>query len=347
MIGGPNDVLVELQIVRAAAARRANETSPRRRRRGCRRPAPFPARRVRRSRPPTAPPEAAPQPLRVAPRIEPPPIKPAPVAPAPARPAIRVCAADECGRQARPCVGQARAPAAAQARSCAAAQAGNLRSGPSLLWSGRNLLRPGPSLLWSGRNPPRPGPSPCGQAGTPRGQAGTSCGRELNRPSSSPTLRRSPGRRSRPCVPPPSRGPRCRRRSLSPRRSSGRARRRFRRSRLKRRRVPRSRRKPRPPRLRGRRARPRRQRRPRPSNRRLATRSLTPNCSRRRWRVSSGGTARRASQPPSRRFFRPALRLFVAIDFFAALVALLEPRPTASRLAARRAGEVKSDRRSR
>jgi hypothetical protein len=86
MIGGPNDILVESQIIRAAASPLARERDV-----AAVKALPITPARGADAAPtvaietPPAPPEFAPQPPRVAPRIEPPPIKPAP-----ARPPFRV-----------------------------------------------------------------------------------------------------------------------------------------------------------------------------------------------------------------------------------------------------------------
>ncbi|MGO4871957.1 MAG: hypothetical protein ACLPGW_15340 [Roseiarcus sp.] len=79
MIGGPNDILVESQIIRAAASPLARERDA-----AAVKALPMTPARVAEGAPavaietPPAPPELGPQPPRIAPRIEPPPIKPAP-----------------------------------------------------------------------------------------------------------------------------------------------------------------------------------------------------------------------------------------------------------------------------
>ena len=79
MIGGPNDILVESQIIRAAASPLARERDA-----AAVKALPMTPARVAEGAPavaietPPAPPELGPQPPQIAPRIEPPPIKPAP-----------------------------------------------------------------------------------------------------------------------------------------------------------------------------------------------------------------------------------------------------------------------------
>ncbi|MGD1036055.1 MAG: hypothetical protein ABR878_02450 [Roseiarcus sp.] len=111
MIGGPNDILVESQIIRAAASPLARERD---------------AAAVKalagaiETRPP--PLEPAPQPPRVAPRVDALAVKPAePVAPAPARPAIRAGA--PVNADARPEPAMAKPAVAPPAKPVAAAPA--------------------------------------------------------------------------------------------------------------------------------------------------------------------------------------------------------------------------------